>query len=258
LIICPRYVEMLEQQQVWLVNGLQELYRRAQDNEGWTGEALKLEPNGHPLTHDLLTRLGALDHTKGEHFEENPETMQQDLWRQNNAGFMQRQESSDGSSDVAHSPINNETNNKNNNNRGSRFADAFSRHQLPPTPPSYSPSSRTQQLSVKAEAQTPIMPTLAHNNQGFAMPQHDGVNPMALQQQGGQQGWTGGNELNSFDDIDMLGNQYTLFDDQIQATGASPMYGRQMSINCLPPSMLFDPNDDFNQYFNPNTEIPSL
>lgn len=241
---------MLEQQQAWLVNGLQELYRRAQDNEGWTGEALKLEPNGQPLTHDLLTRLGALDHTKGEHFEENPDAMQQDLWRQNNTGFMQRQESSDGSSDVAHSPDDLKT-------RGSRFADAFSRHQMPPTPPSYSPSSRTQQLSIKAEpAPTPIMPTLATPT--FTMP---GVNPMALQQQQGQQqqqqGSWASNELNSFDDMDMLGNQYTLFDDQIQA-GASPMYGRQMSMSCLPPSMLFDPNDDFNQYFNPNTEIPSL
>lgn len=249
-----RYVEMLEQQQVWLVNGLQELYRRVHDGEGWIGDALKLEPNGHPLTHDLLTRLGALDHTKGEHFEENPEALQQDLWRQN-SGFMQRQESSDGSSDVAHSPASNITSNNsnnnnmnNNNNRGSRFADAFSRHQLPPTPPSYSPSSRAQQLSIKTEA--PAAALLS--SPSFTM-QSGGVNPMALQ---GQHNWTG-NDLNSFDDMDnMLGNQYTLFDDQIQATS---MYGgRQMSINCLPPSMLFDPNDDFNQYFNPNTEIPSL
>ena len=71
---------MLEQQQTWLVHGLQEMYRRACEGEGWPGEPLRCEPNGHPLTHDLLTRLGALDHTKDERFEENPEIMQQELW----------------------------------------------------------------------------------------------------------------------------------------------------------------------------------
>jgi hypothetical protein len=140
---------MLEQQQAWLVNGLQELYRRTLDGEGWPGDALKTEPNGHPLTHDLLTRLGALDHTKGEHFEENPDAMQQDLWRNG----MQRQESSDGSSE-AHSPI-----------ARSRFSsDAFSQSQsqqtMPPTPPAYSPSTRAhvkpEPLPINAQAQTPV------------------------------------------------------------------------------------------------------
>lgn len=52
---------MLEQQQVWLVNGLQELYYRAMNAQSWPGKPLKLEPNGLPLTHDLLVRLGALN-----------------------------------------------------------------------------------------------------------------------------------------------------------------------------------------------------
>ncbi|KAJ5995353.1 hypothetical protein N7481_002330 [Penicillium waksmanii] len=55
------YAEMLEQQQAWLVNGLQELYHRAVHGQGWPGEPLDLEPNGFPLTHDMLVSLGALE-----------------------------------------------------------------------------------------------------------------------------------------------------------------------------------------------------
>jgi len=87
---------MLEQQQAWLVHGVQELYRRNIEGEGWAGEQLKLEPNDHPLTHDLLVRLGAFDGTKDERFEENLEALRQDL-RRTNAG-MQSQESSDSGS----------------------------------------------------------------------------------------------------------------------------------------------------------------
>lgn len=54
------YVEMLEQQQQQLVNGLREFYLRALDNQGWIGPPLKDEPHGFPLTHDILSRLGAL------------------------------------------------------------------------------------------------------------------------------------------------------------------------------------------------------
>lgn len=52
---------MLEQQQGWLVNALQELYHRAVHGQGWPGEPLNLEPNGFPLTQDMLVRLGALN-----------------------------------------------------------------------------------------------------------------------------------------------------------------------------------------------------
>lgn len=55
-----RYAEMLEQQQVWLINALQELYRRNIEGEGWPGDVLETETNGFPLTHNLLTHLGVL------------------------------------------------------------------------------------------------------------------------------------------------------------------------------------------------------
>lgn len=306
-----RYVEMLEQQQVWLVNGLQEMYRRAQEGEGWDGEPLKAETNGHPLTHDLLTRLGALDHSKGEQFEEDVELMQQRLWQQN-AGYMQRQESSDGSSDIAHSPISSSNNNStmshrhpshhhHNNHRHhpynvSGFADAISRHQLPPTPPSYSPSSQSMQMPVikSEQAQHPATTTTNNNNNpNFSatvaatslLLSQQGINPMALQnpqnlrqqqqQQQTQAPWAGNNSNNnnhnmndlSFDDLDLLGNQYTLFEDSTTPSSPPPMFAtrqqqqqsqQQMPISCLPPSMLFDTNDDFSQYFNANTEISTI
>lgn len=314
-----RYVEMLEQQQVWLVNGLQELYRRAQEGEGWTGEPLKAESNGHPLTHDLLTRLGALDHTKGETFEDNVEQMQQRLWQQN-AGLMQRQESSDGSSDTAHSPptttLNLNVNNThshhqhhhhhmaNNHSRRhhpylvSQYADALARHQLPPTPPgSYSPSSSaaSSQQQQQQQQQMPSLPiikseplliTTSAGSAGLsstiptptstvssasapnfsALLSQQGINPISLQQQQQPQTpWTtSSNDLN-FDDLDLIsggsGNQFSsLFEDM---SSSSPMFGgsrqQQMPINCLPPSMLFEPgNDDFSQYFNTNTEISTI
>ncbi|KAJ5737345.1 uncharacterized protein N7483_002470 [Penicillium malachiteum] len=89
------YVEMLEQQQAWLVHGLQELYCRSKKGEDLTGDRLELQPNGHPLTHDLLTHLGALDPTKDETFEVNPGNMQHKLRRH----AMQSQESIDTSSE---------------------------------------------------------------------------------------------------------------------------------------------------------------
>ncbi|KAI9928043.1 hypothetical protein ASPWEDRAFT_113645 [Aspergillus wentii DTO 134E9] len=235
------YVEMLEQQQAWLVHGLQELYRRAAEGEGWPGEPLKCESNGHPLTHDMLTRLGALDQSKGERFEENPENMQQDLWRQN-SGHMQRQESSDGSSESPQSPV-----------APSRFPDAFARHQLPPTPPSFSPSSRAQHLSIKQEPQiTPNNPTFAPQ---LSMP--GVVNPIALQ--GGPQHWPN-NGFGAFDEMDLMGPaDYAnlSFDDQM----SSPMFSRQIPMNCMTSGYMDTKSDyeDFNQFLNPNpTEITSI
>src|SRR4051812_12755070 len=94
------YVEMLEQQQAQLVTGLQELYRRTLDREGWPGCPLKETPNGHPLTHDILERLGALKQegqSMEEPFEDDIGLLQQRLIA-NGAGLMQRQDSSDGGS----------------------------------------------------------------------------------------------------------------------------------------------------------------
>lgn len=246
---------MLEQQQAWLVHGLQELYRRTCDGEGWPGEPLKCEPNGHPLTHDLLMRLGALDQGKGEHFEENTDAMQQDLWRQQNAIRitsmpMQRQDSSNDSSVSPQSPI------------GSfggptTSTSSLARHDLPPTPPTYSPVS--QPTVIKTEPQ--LTPTTSSaiaaqiSLQGV-------VNPIALQ--GAPPQWPS-NAFGSLDEMDLMaGSEYSglPFDDQQLFTG------RQVPMNCMAAaaasssSSFLDTKpdyDDFNQFLNPNaTEITSI
>lgn len=222
---------MLEQQQVWLVHGLQELYRRNIEGEGWPGDRLTTEPNGHPLTHDLLTRLGALDHSKGERFEDNPESIQQELWRNG----MQRQESSDGA-ESPQSPV-----------ARTRFSsDGFSQTQtqtMPPTPPAYSP---TTSAPVKRESLA-SNPQFVHNG----MPMQGVVNPLALQ--GGQQWPNGG--FSSFDEMDMMMSSSDYANLSFDESLSSPMFNRQMPMNCVPGSDY----DDFNQFLNPNpTEITSI
>ena len=99
--VAPSYVEMLEQQQSQLVNGLQELYRRTQSGQGWTGSPLKESTGGHPLTHDILERLGALQidpSGRRESFEENLALMQRQLFEAG-AAPMQRQGSDASGSD---------------------------------------------------------------------------------------------------------------------------------------------------------------
>jgi hypothetical protein len=213
------YVEMLEQQQSWLVHGLQELYRRNLDGDGWPGEPLKLEPNGNPLTHDLLMRLGALDSSKGERFEESPESLQADLWSSRPSG-MQRQESSDGGSETAQSPAR------------SRFSDAFSH--MPPTPPNYTTSPR----AVKSEA-VPSTPQFAPPNMGV-------VNPLALQDPAQ---WNG--QFQAFEEMEMMPEYSQLAFDEM-----SPMFGRQMPMQGY---LEKNDYEDFNQFLNPNpTEITSI
>jgi hypothetical protein len=210
---------MLEQQQSWLVHGLQELYRRNLDGDGWPGEPLKLEPNGNPLTHDLLMRLGALDSSKGERFEESPESLQADLWSSRPSG-MQRQESSDGGSETAQSPAR------------SRFSDAFSH--MPPTPPNYTTSPR----AVKSEA-VPSTPQFAPPNMGV-------VNPLALQDPAQ---WNG--QFQAFEEMEMMPEYSQLAFDEM-----SPMFGRQMPMQGY---LEKNDYEDFNQFLNPNpTEITSI
>lgn len=241
-----RYVEMLEQQQQWLVTGLQELYRRTRDGEGWPGEPLKTEANGHPLTHDLLTRLGALDQSKGERFEEDTEALQRDLWRQSQ---MQAQETSDDSSDVAYSPT----------APNSGHFGGLNRPHMPPTPPSHSPTTCSQNFpNIKTEPSTmspfsnsvPATPNSNPGSDAFrtSMPPSGHINPMALE--------SGPWSVNGFAE-DMLGPDYPLnFDDPTSGQG---MFNRGVPpVNCLPPNMLFDPNDEFNQLFHQNPEIPSI
>lgn len=167
--------------------------------------------------------------------------MQQELWKQN-AGHMQRQDSSDGSSGSAQSPI-----------TTSRFADAFSRHQLPPTPPNLSPTARSQAPTIKAE------PQMAPHNPAYITPMsmQGVVNPIALQ---GPPQWPNSN-FGTFDEMDMMGpSDFTSlsFDDQL----SSPMFNRQIPINCVTSASFMDTKsdyEDFNQFLNPNpTEITSM
>ena len=73
---------MLEQQQQQLVTGLQELYELVIKNQGWKGAPLKESTNGHPLTHDILERLGALkldSNVEHERFEDDLDILRQRL-----------------------------------------------------------------------------------------------------------------------------------------------------------------------------------
>ncbi|WEW60403.1 Fluconazole resistance protein 1 [Emydomyces testavorans] len=140
-----RYVEMLEEQQAQLVTGLQQLYKRVLEGSSWPGSPLK-ETDGHPLTHDILERLGALKHDGHETevpFEEDLTVLQQRLLA-NGAEVMQRRDSSGTSSNSDYSP----TFTKN------IHGGPFSTSNMPPTPPNYSPYPRPQQMT----AQTVVRP----------------------------------------------------------------------------------------------------
>ncbi|PKY07716.1 hypothetical protein P168DRAFT_313865 [Aspergillus campestris IBT 28561] len=249
------YVEMLEQQQQWLVRGLQELYRRACRGEGWPGEPLRCEPNGHPLTHDLLTRLRALDCGNGERFEENTEIMQRECLQQH--GSMQRQVSSASSPDSAQSP-----------EIPPRFNDPFARSHMPPTPPTFSPSRaprikteprlaphpsggsssissppsgnprQPQQQQPQPQPQ-PQQHPLNPSPFGGPMAMAGVVNPLALQT------WPPG--LGSLDEMDMMGTaDYTNF--TFEDPMSSPIFGRSAGMPCT----YLDGSDEvINQYLNP-------
>lgn len=145
---------MLEQQQAQLVTGLQELYKRMQNGESWPGSPLKESSNGHPLTHDILERLGALkvkhdsnnfsnntnnnNNNEETHFEDDLTFLQQRLFA-GGATLLQRQDSSDGGSDSEHSPVF--------PSKQMLFNDSMAaNNHFPPTPPNYSPFPRPQRL----------------------------------------------------------------------------------------------------------------
>ncbi|KAJ5675119.1 uncharacterized protein N7477_005053 [Penicillium maclennaniae] len=214
------YVEMLEQQQSWLVHGLQEMYRRAIEGESWSGDLLKTETNGHPLTHDILTRLGVLDRSKGEIFEENP-------------GIPCRQETSNDTLEP-NSPV----------ARSSFSSDSLSHQEMPPTPPTYNngPVFRTP---IKSEP-------LSHNS-SFGLPLRGVDDPLGLQP------WPN-NGFDSFDNVSLLDDMdmmmtadYTSLTFNNNFT--SPMFNRQGPIGSIPSNEY----EDFNQFFNTNpTEHPSV
>ncbi|KAI9797949.1 MAG: hypothetical protein M1825_005672 [Sarcosagium campestre] len=128
------YVEMLEQQQAQLVNGLQELYRRAKSGEGWTGGPLKDNGFGHPLTHDILERLGALRQDSQESidtFEDDPRVLQQRMFERGATPMLRNQSTSSDSEQGSASQFDSPT--------SSVFSNQFDFGQAPPTPPTSSP-----------------------------------------------------------------------------------------------------------------------
>lgn len=139
---------MLEQQQAQLVTGIQMLYSRTLNGEGWAGSPLKEGPNGHPLTHDILERLGALKQeglASDEPFEEDLNMVQHRLLA-NGAPTMQRRDSSSGSSTGDYSPTF--------PSRSMGSGGPFSTNNFPPTPPNYSPFPRSQQVAAHMMAQS--------------------------------------------------------------------------------------------------------
>jgi hypothetical protein len=161
------YVEMLEQQQNQLVAGLQEMYRRLQAGESWPGAPLSDGPAGHPLTHDILSRLDLL-HIKEEGaphyegFEEDCGRMQQRLV-ESGAPFIKRRGSFSSDSDHDHehhqhsprstgTPISATTISTASVSAPAHqtvFTHPFARHSAPMTPPlSQSPVLQVPQLST--------------------------------------------------------------------------------------------------------------
>lgn len=124
---------MLEHQQLQLVSGLQELYRRLQQGQGWSGAPLPEAANGSPLTHDILERLGALQQDLpggSTDFTEDFNAMQSILLSKG-SGLMQRQTSFDTISEMD-SPLFEPM------QKAPNFTNPFAQH-FPPTPPNQSP-----------------------------------------------------------------------------------------------------------------------
>jgi hypothetical protein len=220
---------MLEQQQAQLVTGLQELYKRTQSSQGWTGAPLKESSNGNPLTHDILERLGALkqdSHTSSEAFEEDLSLMQQRLIAIG-AGYMQRTESSDGKSEAGHSLMFD-----NIPTRQQIFSDSFSFNQSPPTPPQGSPFPQSvQPAPVKSHSY--VQPT----------PMQAAMNPALLQ----RQSWSQPHSMGFDNDMDIIRR----YDSPVSFDGMHHGYTSQMPMNadpCLP----MDWNEtEFKTFFNP-------
>lgn len=168
---------MLEQQQSQLVNGLQELYRRLETSQGWPGASLQDSGNGHPLTHDILARLGVLSADgpeENESFEEDLDLVQQKLL-DGGSGLTQRQDSGDSDSDHGHTPASffdlSPT-------KLSLFRDPFTLAQLPPTPPTHSPYPRSGRSSHTQGSMDSLPQTQAPQANTYAS-----MNPAILQRQ---------------------------------------------------------------------------
>lgn len=168
---------MLERQQAQLVIGLQELYGRTLTGQGWVGPALPASGSGHPLTHDILERLGALQSDgRGEleGFAEDLNALQQRLI-DDGASFTQRQDSGDSDSEHGQTP----TSFLELSSPKPPFSNApFSLTQLPPTPPMQTPYPRSELPSFSNALNTSVPQT-----QRSQFITRTSMNPAALQNQ---------------------------------------------------------------------------
>lgn len=161
------YVEMLEQQQTQLVTGLQELYAIVISNAGWKGAPLKESVNGHPFTHDILERLGALKMESKvgfEAFEEDFDVLRQKLASETDSIIPPRQGSKSSSyhSQIDFPEIISPQN---------YFSESFHPlHPFPLTPPIHSPHE---------EIQPSLSPTDSQNR----LAGQAGLDTLALQSQ---------------------------------------------------------------------------
>ncbi|KAJ5500536.1 hypothetical protein N7453_009587 [Penicillium expansum] len=218
------YAEKLEQQQVWLVHGLQALYHCITKGEAQPGDRLNIEPNGQPLTHDLLTRLGALDHFQGERFEENLEILQKGLWRP----YLQCRESTVGSyTDEQSSAI-----------RIQVSPEASSQQTIFSTPPAHnSPNNKTH---IKEGF---MLPTTRHTIPSVQSIQGV-IDPLALQ--GGAAQWRqASSDFNIFNEMDtMTAADYStpILDEPIP----SPIFTREMQMDCI----VSNEYEDYYQFLN--------
>ena len=232
-LITSRYVEMLENQQSQLVAGLQELYKRVQNGQGWTGSPLKETSHGGPLTHDILERLGALkqeNHNEGDRFEEDLSVMQQRLLS-NGAGYMQRSNSTDSDSETEQSPIFERM-----PPRRPELINPFASNRFPPTPPTTSPYMRS--------ASTSSAPGHLRFSPQSITPQ-SAMNPALLQRptwsQPSQQ------QILAFDDnMDFINR----FETMPQMEGFSPQVFQQNMNACLPTRDWQEESEDFSKYLN--------
>lgn len=72
-----RFVEMLESHHSLVIKALQKLYKLCVNKEGFPGEPLAEAPDGHPLTHAILDRLGLIK--QAEENADEPDEDSEDL-----------------------------------------------------------------------------------------------------------------------------------------------------------------------------------
>lgn len=157
---CTSYVEMLEQQQAQVVDGLQELYTRLKNRQGWPGQPLREAQGGHPLTHDILERLDLL-HRPNEHggdyegFEEDYGRMQHKLL-EGGAPLSRRRGSVSSDSEHGHTSSPSSYSGTS-TTRQPPFTDPFACHKAPPTPPMNSPIPRQSQMTAPLKQESPVV-----------------------------------------------------------------------------------------------------